>query len=101
MPRVRIASITILASLGIVLGAAPGAFAQNTDATTAAPLPTPPASPTSWQVQKAQRKADRKAVRAKNAAELGQLEKNGYNPAGGRNDYPDDLRRAQAKANGQ
>ena len=98
MPRVRIASITVLASIGIVLGGAPDAFAQTSDLTPAVPSPT---SPTLKQAQKAQRKADRKAVRAKNAAELGQLEKNGYNPAGGRNDYPDDLRRAQAKANGQ
>jgi hypothetical protein len=93
MPRVRVASITVLASLGIVLGAAPGAFAQSTDTT--------PASPTLKQAQKAQRKADRKAARAKNSAELGKLEKNGYNPAGDRSDYPDNLRRAQDKGNGQ
>ncbi|WP_158933653.1 DUF4148 domain-containing protein [Burkholderia sp. S171] len=92
MPRVRVASITVLASLGIVLGAAPGAFAQSTDTT---PSPTPK------QAQKAQRKADRKAARAKNSAELSKLEKNGYNPADGRSDYPDNLHRAQDKANGQ
>jgi hypothetical protein len=96
MPRVRVASITVLASLGIVLGGAPGVFAQSTDAT-----PTPPASLTPKQAQKAQRKADRKAARAKNSAELSKLEKNGYNPAGDRNDYPDNLRKAEDKANGQ
>jgi uncharacterized membrane protein len=98
MPRVRVASITVLASLGIVLGGAPGAFAQSTDATPAAPSPAPL---TPKQLQKAQRKADRKAARAKNSAELSKLEKNGYNPAGDRNDYPDNLRKAEDKANGQ
>jgi hypothetical protein len=98
MPRVRVASITVLASLGIVLGAAPGAFAQSADATPAVPSPV---SPTVKQAQKAQRKADRKAARAKNSAELGKFEKNGYNPAGDRSDYPDNLRRAQDKGNGQ
>ncbi|QIE28536.1 hypothetical protein SBC1_66390 (plasmid) [Caballeronia sp. SBC1] len=98
MPRVRVASITVLASLGIVLGAASDAFSQSTDTTPAAPSP---ASPTLKQMQKAQRKADRKAARAKNTAELSKLEKNGYNPADDRSDYPDNLRRAQEKANGQ
>lgn len=96
MPRVRVASITVLASLGVVLGAAPDAFSQSTDTT--AP------SPTLKQAQKAQRKADRKAARARNTAELSKLEKNGYNPADDRSDYPNNLRRAQEKeekANGQ
>lgn len=98
MPRARIASITVLASLGILLGGAPDAFAQSTDATPATPAPAPL---TPKQAQKAQRKADRKAARAKNSAELSKLEKNGYNPAGDRNDYPNDLRKAEDKANGQ
>ncbi|CAN7598538.1 DUF4148 domain-containing protein [Caballeronia sp. LjRoot31] len=98
MPRVQVASITVLASLGIVLGATPGAFSQGADATPAEPSP---ASPTPRQAQKAQRKADRKAAWAKNSAELSKLEKNGYNPADDRSDYPDNLRRAQNKANGQ
>jgi hypothetical protein len=42
--------------------------------------------PTLKQVQKAQRKADRKAARANNSSELGTLEKNGYNPADDRSD---------------
>ena len=98
MPRVRIASITVLASIGIVLGGAPDAFAQTSDLTPPVPSPT---SPTLKQAQKAQRKADRKAARAKNSAELSKLEKNGYNPADDRSDYPGNLRRAQDKANGQ
>jgi hypothetical protein len=85
MPRVRIASITVLASIGIVLGGAPDAFAQTSDLAPAVPSPT---SPTLKQTQKAQRKADRKAARAKNSAELSKLEKNGYNPADDRSDYP-------------
>ncbi|MDN7183682.1 DUF4148 domain-containing protein [Caballeronia sp. SEWSISQ10-4 2] len=99
MSCARVRSITVLASLGIVLGATPDSFAQSADATPAAPPSTP--ALTSEQAQKAQRKAERKAARAKNSAELGQLEKNGYNPAADRNDYPDNLRKAQDKANGQ
>jgi len=98
MPRVRVASITVLASLGVVLGAAPDAFSQSTDTTAASPMPS------LKQAQKAQRKADRKAARARNTAELSKLEKNGYNPADDRSDYPNNLRRAQEKeekANGQ
>jgi hypothetical protein len=98
MPRVQVASMTVLASLGIVLGGAPGAFARSADATPAAPSPAPF---TPKQAQKAQRKADRKAAREKNSAELSKLEKNGYNPADDRNDYPDNLRKAEDKANGQ
>jgi hypothetical protein len=95
MSRVRIASITVLASLGIVLGAAPGAFAQSADAASATPQPL------SKEAQKAQRKAERKAARARNAAELSELEKNGYNPGRDYNDYPDSLQKAQNKAKGQ
>jgi len=94
MPRVRVASITVLASLGIVLGAAPDAFAQSTDGTRTTP-------PTPRQAQKAQRKADRKAARAKNSVKLNKLEKNGYSPTDDRSDYPDNLCRAQDKASGQ
>jgi hypothetical protein len=90
--------MTVLASLGMVLGSAPGASAQSTDATPAAPSPAPF---TPKQAQKAQRKADRKAAREKNSAELSKLEKNGYNPADDRNDYPDNLRKAEDRANGQ
>jgi hypothetical protein len=50
---------------------------------------------------KAQKKADRKARRAKKNAELSTLEKNGYNPAGNQTNYPENLQNAQQKANGQ
>jgi sortase (surface protein transpeptidase) len=53
---------------------------------------------TSKQAQKAQRKADRKSQRAKNNAELSELEKNGYKPAGNQTDYPQNLQNAQRKA---
>lgn len=51
MPRARIASITVLASLGIVLGGAPDAFARGTDTSPATPSP---ATPSLKQAQKAQ-----------------------------------------------
>ncbi|AMM17481.1 hypothetical protein AX768_25095 [Burkholderia sp. PAMC 28687] len=94
MSRVRIALITLLASLGIIVGATPDSFAQSADAASAA-------QPMSKQAQKAQRKADRKAVRAKNSAELGELEKNGYNPGSDHNEYPEDLQKAQSKVNAE
>ncbi|MFM0398219.1 hypothetical protein [Paraburkholderia aspalathi] len=55
----------------------------------------------SKQEMKAQKKADRKARRAKKNAELSKLEKNGYNPAGDQTNYPQNLQNAQQKANGQ
>lgn len=55
----------------------------------------------SKQELKAQKKADRKAHRAKKNAELSTLEKNGYNPAGNQTNYPQNLQNAQQKAAGQ
>ena len=55
----------------------------------------------SKQEMKAQKKADRKARRAKKNAELSKLEKNGYNPAGDQTNYPQNLQNAPQKANGQ
>ncbi|MFM0373601.1 hypothetical protein [Paraburkholderia aspalathi] len=55
----------------------------------------------SKQEMKAQKKADRKARRAKKNAELSKLEKNGYNPAGDQTNYPQNLQNAQQKANDQ
>lgn len=55
----------------------------------------------SKQEMKAQKKADRKARRAKKNAELSKLEKNGYNPAGDQTNYPQNLQNAQQKAAGQ
>lgn len=97
MSRIRLASVTVLASIGIVLGAAPDVFAQSAD--TGSASAAPPGM--SKQAQKAQRKAERKAARAKNTAELSTLEKNGYNPGADRNDYPDDIQKAEEKASGQ
>jgi hypothetical protein len=65
------------------------AMAQASDAT--------PASAASKQQQKAQRKAARKARRDRKNAELKQLEKNGYDPARGENDYPESLENAQKR----
>ncbi|OTP75265.1 DUF4148 domain-containing protein [Caballeronia sp. M23-90] len=67
---------------------APVAMAQTTD--TAASTPK--------QVQKAQRKADRKAARTKKNAELKDLEKNGYNPAGDQTNYPQNIQNAEKKS---
>ena len=64
MSCARVRSITVLASLGIVLGATPESFAQSADATPAAPPSTP--ALTSKQAQKAQRKAERTANRETN-----------------------------------
>jgi uncharacterized protein YycO len=47
------------------------------------------------------KKAQRKAARAKKNAELKQLEKNGYNPNGSQNDYPQNLQNAQKKIDAQ
>jgi hypothetical protein len=49
---------------------------------------------------KAERRAARKAARAKNAAQLKQLESNGYRPAVNDPNYPQDLQNAEKKANG-
>ncbi|MFK4444278.1 hypothetical protein ABH944_003508 [Caballeronia udeis] len=68
MLRVLVASITVLGSLGIVLGAAPDAFARSGKTTPAVPpsAPSPP-SPISRQARRAQRKADRKAAQARHS----------------------------------
>lgn len=50
---------------------------------------------------RAERKADWKAHRAQTNAELGKLEKNGYNPSANDRYYPNDLQAAEKKANGQ
>jgi hypothetical protein len=47
---------------------------------------------------KAQRKADRKAARVRKNAELGALEKNGYNPVSSQANYPENLQDAEKKA---
>jgi hypothetical protein len=47
------------------------------------------------------KKEQRKAARAKKNAELSQLEKNGYNPNGEQNNYPQNLQNAQRKIDAQ
>ncbi|WP_350029223.1 DUF4148 domain-containing protein [Caballeronia sp. AZ10_KS36] len=47
------------------------------------------------------KKAERKAARAKKNAELKDLEKNGYNPAGEQTDYPQNLQNAQRRVNAE
>ncbi|MDR5774069.1 DUF4148 domain-containing protein [Caballeronia sp. LP006] len=69
-----------------------------------AALVTLPATPAHAQdagasTPKQVKKAQRKEARAKKNAELGELEKNGYNPGGEQNDYPQNLQNAQAKVN--
>jgi hypothetical protein len=59
------------------------------------------ASSPASQSTKAQRKAERKANRAKKNAELSQLEKSGYNPAGDTIHYPQNIQDAERKVNPQ
>jgi hypothetical protein len=80
---------TILAVTMLGVGFVTSASAQS---------PTEVASgTTAKQVQKEQSKAERKARRAKKNAELGELEKNGYRPAGDQTNYPQDYQNAQKK----
>jgi hypothetical protein len=68
----------------------------------ASPMSTQPeASATTPAQQRAAKKAARKANRAQKNAELQKLEKNGYNPSASQNDYPEDIQKAEKKANGQ
>lgn len=71
--------------------AAPATAAFAQDSGTAASTPK--------EVARAQRKAARKVARAKKNAQLSTLEKNGYNPAGAKqNNYPENLQNAESKA---
>ena len=88
MYRIRIAALALVVSVATAGMTAPVAMAQTTD--TAASTPK--------QVQKAQRKADRKAARTKKNAELKDLEKNGYNPAGDQTNYPQNIQNAEKKS---
>jgi hypothetical protein len=85
MFNARIASAAVTTVIGVVLTWAPVAMAQTPD--TAASTP------------KQIRKAQRKAAREKNNAELKELEKNGYQPGGGDEDYPQNIQNAQRKSN--
>ncbi|AQH04583.1 hypothetical protein A9R05_37405 (plasmid) [Burkholderia sp. KK1] len=81
----RTAPLAILALSVAALVAVPVAQAQDTAASTPKQI----------------KKAERKAARAKKNAELKELEKNGYNPAGEQTNYPQNLQNAQAKINAQ
>ncbi|MDN7865617.1 hypothetical protein QZM19_19745 [Burkholderia multivorans] len=96
MIRNKIATLAISAGLAVCFTSLPVAAQTTSDqgaATTDAQA--------SKQTQKAQKKAERKARHAKKNAELSQLEKNGYNPAGSQLNYPQNLQNAQQKANAQ
>jgi hypothetical protein len=76
-------------STAVIAGAtSPAANAQSPDTGVSTPK----------QIQKAQRKADRKAARAKNSAELKSLEKNGYQPGDDQINYPQNIQDAEKKA---
>ncbi|BBU33019.1 hypothetical protein BTHE68_67530 (plasmid) [Burkholderia sp. THE68] len=64
-------------------------------------MPVAQAQDTAASTPKQVKKAERKAARAKKNAELKELEKNGYNPAGEQTNYPQNLQNAQAKINAQ
>ncbi|BAO92198.1 DUF4148 domain-containing protein [Caballeronia cordobensis] len=81
----RTAPLAILALSVAALVAVPAAQAQDTAASTPKQI----------------KKAERKAARAKKNAELKELEKNGYNPAGEQTNYPQNLQNAQSKINAQ
>ncbi|SAK43664.1 hypothetical protein AWB80_00642 [Caballeronia pedi] len=64
-------------------------------------MPLAQAQDTAASTPKQVKQAERKAARAKKNAELKELEKNGYNPAGEQTNYPQNLQNAQAKVNAQ
>jgi hypothetical protein len=76
-------------SIGVGLAWAPVAMAQ-----TAAP-------DVAASTSKEARKAQRKAARAKKNAELKELEKQGYQPGGDQQNYPQNIQDAQRKVDAQ
>jgi Ni/Co efflux regulator RcnB len=64
-------------------------------------MPIAQAQDTAASTPKEIKKAQRKAARDKKNAELKELEKNGYNPAGEQTNYPQNLQNAQSKVNAQ
>ncbi|MFL9965404.1 hypothetical protein PQR02_31045 [Paraburkholderia sediminicola] len=87
-------AVSATVTFGLIATPVLDAYAASSDATV-------PDSSVSKQELKAQKKADCKARQAKKNAELNQLEKNGYNPAGNQINYPENLQNAQQKAAGQ
>ncbi|MCY0387978.1 DUF4148 domain-containing protein [Robbsia sp. Bb-Pol-6] len=92
-----VASLLFAAALGC--GIASPAFSQTPTADTSSAASMDSGS-TKAETH-AQRKADGKARRARKNAELRKLEKAGYNPSANDPDYPNDLQKAEKKANGQ
>ncbi|SAL70804.1 hypothetical protein AWB68_04069 [Caballeronia choica] len=89
MIHIRAISAAVAASIGIGLAWAPVAMAQ-----TAAP-------DAAASVSKETHKAQRKAARAKKNAELKELEKNGYQPGGDQQNYPQNIQDAQRKVDAE
>jgi hypothetical protein len=87
MLNLRTAPLAVLALSAAALISLPVASAQAQDAGASTP--------------KEVKKAQRKEARAKKNAELSQLEKNGYNPAGEQTNYPQNLQNAQKKIDAQ
>lgn len=88
MLRIRVTALAAVTLISIFTLSAPVASAQSTDMTASSPN----------QVNKAQRKAARKAVRAKKNAELKTLEQNGYHPGSDQVNYPQNIQDAEKKA---
>jgi hypothetical protein len=82
---VAVAAALLITAVGMI---PPVAMAQNAE--TAASTPK--------QIKKFQRKEARKANRARKDAEIGPLEKNGYNPSANQPDYPQNIQNAEKKA---
>jgi Domain of unknown function (DUF4148) len=96
MKSTQLSVVAVVATMALSLMTVPvvGARAGGTDADASS-------AATSKQELKAQKKAESKTRRAKKNAELSQLQKNGYNPAGNQTNYPQNLQNAQQKAAGQ
>ncbi|WP_230955612.1 DUF4148 domain-containing protein [Burkholderia multivorans] len=95
MMKCKFASLIVGAGLATFFFTLPVSAQRANDSGTATTANTQP----SRQLLKAQKKAARKARRAKLNAELNQLQKNGYKPADDRINYPQNLQDAQQKAN--
>lgn len=89
MFQIRAVSAAIAASIGIGLAWAPVSMAQT--AAPGAVASTP----------KEVKKAQSKAARAKKNAELKELQKNGYQPGGDQQNYPQNIQEAQRKVDAE
>ncbi|MBR8061004.1 hypothetical protein [Burkholderia dolosa] len=86
--RVVSVAVAVTASLGLLSTAAPTAFAQ--DAASA---------PTQKQLDKAQKKAARKAARAKRDKDLNAIGHDGYRLTGDQSNYPQNAAQKPAATN--